>query len=391
MNKHNKIIFYYFTIMMSLFAVLWIIWVRFLRTRLVKDIPITLTEYGFWFLLYICLIYLIILSMIIFSLVKKTRNDTNKKNIIKELMNQIYIPFIMLDHTIKYNNYMKNNYCNFKIILIKFMKCFKEKHFVSLVLMFQIIPRIILVGFLIMDTFYFHRLEIVYKVVLLGTLPFIFKYFKYNFNDFKEHYIKILESKYKYIFLLDEASAEDADWVLNSHNKFHDQDISVKEYIEFKIQQQIYSIPKVVYNENPVAHDHIYLDYKHANNIPENSDLSQEDLNKVHQDFDVYTKIICDSATIYERISYFQNKKMILYERLFIYTSYFICWFYILTKSYYTYPVDFSMSMIFIENLTMYMQEYDNDPFSMLNQFSRNQNLITLDKICNLIKSIKIL
>ena len=118
-------------------------------------------------------------------------------------------------------------------------------------------------GFLIMDTFYFHKLEIFYKVVYLGILPFIFKYFKYNFNDFKEHYIKILESKYKYIFVLDEASAEDANWELNDNNKFHDQDISVKEYIEFKIKQHIYGIPKVVTMQ---THLHRIIFIKNTNN-----------------------------------------------------------------------------------------------------------------------------
>lgn len=361
---------------MSLFAVLWIVWARFIRERLVKNIPITLSEYGFWILVYICIVYLFISTSILISLFKQ-KNNNNISNIIKELMNQIYTPLIMLDHLIKYNNYIKTSYYSFKVILIKMMKRFKGKFFVSFIVMFEIIPRIILVGFLVMDTFYFHKLEIFYKVVYLGILPFIFKYFKYNFNDFKEHYIKILESKYKYIFLLDEASAEDITWELNNDNKFHDQDINIKEYIELKIKQRLFGIPKVVYNENPIAKDHIYEEYKKTNNIPKNVELSKENLMKIHEDFETNTNIICDSAAIYEKISYFQNKKIILYSRVFIYLMYLICWGYILTVSYYNYPIDLPMFKIFIENLIMYIQIYDIDPFSMFYQHSVNENLIT--------------
>lgn len=376
MNKYNKIIFYYLSIITTLFIVLWIIWAKFLRVRLVKTIPMILSEYGFWFLCYLCIIYLVIIMMILISLYAKKPNKNNEKNIIKEMMNQIYKPFIMLDHAFKYNKYLEKNYNNFKISMINRIKNFKEKGFVTMILVFQLFPRIILVIVLFMDTFYFNKLELLYKVISLGFLPFMFRYIKYNFNDFKEYYIKVLQSKYKYIYLLDEASAEIKDWELNNDNKYHDQDISIKEYADFKIQQCLYGTPKVKYSETPIPHDKIL------------SELSENDFDKIQKEFPQDITIICDSAVIYEKISHFQNKKVILYIRLFIYIFYFICWFYILTKSYYTYPLDLPMFKYFVKNLTYYIFVYDYDPFSMLHQISINENLVTPENIISLIKKL---
>ncbi len=386
--KYFIILLYYLIIFATFLLVLWIIWVKFLRVRLVKNIPMMLTEYGFWVLFYMCIIYFFIVIVILNSLYKQKTNKINEKNVMKELLNQIYTPFIILDHALKYNKYVINSYYNSMTLIINNLNKFTEKHFIRIILIFQIIPRLILVVFLIMDTFYFHKLEILYKVILLGLFPFIFRYIKYNFNDFKENYIKILESKYKYVFVLDEASSENPNWELNDNNRFHDQDISIKEYISFKIKQHLHGIPSVVYNENPIVHDYVYIQYKKTNNIPEDIELSDKDLKKIHQDFKTYLNIICDSAAIHEKISHSQNKKIILYLRLFIYISYLTCWSYILFISFYEYPINLSMFKYLFENITNYIQEYDLDPFSMINQFSKNKNLITPESICNLISNI---
>ena len=87
----------------------------------------------------------------------------------------------------------------------------------------------------------------------------------------------------------------------------------------------------------------LYIQYKKTNNIPENVELSDEDLKEIHQDFKTYTNIICDSTAIHEKISHFQNKKIILYLRLFIYISYLTCWSYILFISFYEYPINLYM------------------------------------------------
>ena len=73
---------------------------------------------------------------------------------------------------------------------------------------------------------------------------------------------------------------------------------------------------------------------------------------------------------------------------MFIYTSYLICWGYILVTSYYTHPIELPMFKVLVENLIGYSYLYDLDPFSMINQFSRNENLITPENVWNLIKSI---
>lgn len=58
---------------------------------------------------------------------------------------------------------------------------------------FQIIPRTLLVLCLLLDTFYFLRLELLYKIILLGLIPLLFRYFLYSFKDILKHWTKTLE------------------------------------------------------------------------------------------------------------------------------------------------------------------------------------------------------
>ncbi len=393
MNNYFKIIFYYLIIFSTFLLVLWIIWARFFRERLVKDIPIMLTEYGFWILVYLCLVYIIVVSVILFSIFNHKINKEAKKAIIKELLNQIYIPFIMLDHLIKHNNYFQKSYSNLMILIINNIKDFKKTSFILLILIFQIIPRLILVVFLIMDTFYFHKLETLYKIILLGVFPFIFRYIKYNFSDFKDYNIKLLDVEYNMVLLLKEVPTdynEDKDYphYLDNEDNLDNKTLSIKEYFEFKIKQNIYGIPNIIYTETCFAKQETYDKYNETHKIFSKTKLNSEIYEDIHEKFKIYTNIICDSATIYEKISYFQNKKIILYLRVFIYTSYLICWGYILVTSYYTHPIELPMFKVLVENLIGYSYLYDLDPFSMINQFSRNENLITPENVWNLIKSI---
>ena len=257
----------------------WLTYTRFLRKRLTKEIPINLTEYGFWFLCYLCIIYLIVNYFIIMRLLHREENNNNKI-ILNNLTELLYKPLIILDNALKYNKYISNNYCNFMIYIIKYLQKLKEKQVIIIIILFQIVPRIILISFLIIDTFYFHKLEIFYKIILIGILPFLFKYMKYCFRDFKEYYVKLLELKYKFILLFEKNIDYDEDdydiWDRLHKNKLHNQYIPTKDYIEFKNKQRISQEPKTEYEENPFAFDYIYNDYKKKNNISENVDLSDE-------------------------------------------------------------------------------------------------------------------
>lgn len=57
----------FWTFFLTLFGfvfVLWFLWVRFIRERLPKEIPFSLSEIGFYFILYICVLYFYIILRI---------------------------------------------------------------------------------------------------------------------------------------------------------------------------------------------------------------------------------------------------------------------------------------------------------------------------------------
>src|ERR1700744_3487728 len=111
-----KLIFNYILIFLGSIIASWVIWARFIRERKIRDIPEMLTEYRFWILLYIIFIYIVIIK----DLIKPSKNNITG---IKEIINLIYTPLTTLDHTIKYNKYMKAKY---NTLIDKFI-CFKDK------------------------------------------------------------------------------------------------------------------------------------------------------------------------------------------------------------------------------------------------------------------------
>ena len=115
LNKIFKIInliIYFILLFGGLIGTSWIIWARFIRQRTIRDIPdYLLTEYRFWLLLYICLIYLYSIK----SLLKEPSSHIIYQEINK-ISNYIWKPLITLDHAIKYNSFCKDYYI--KLILL---------------------------------------------------------------------------------------------------------------------------------------------------------------------------------------------------------------------------------------------------------------------------------
>ena len=165
-----NIIFYYLLILVGLIITSWMIWSRFIRTRTIREIPDSLfTEYRFWILLYLCIIYINIIK----NLYKPSEIDPVVNSVIKEIITIVYKPLTTLDHMIKYNKYVKRHYYKimFKFANFVVLENMTDNKIRLLIFFMQIFPRFILVSFLFIDTFYFHKLEIFYykDLVLLST------------------------------------------------------------------------------------------------------------------------------------------------------------------------------------------------------------------------------
>src|ERR1700677_1472579 len=185
----KKLITKYILIILGLILFLSFIWLRFIRIRLPRDIPFELSLLGFIFLLYICSIYIYFIISMLF-------NYKTDSKVLSTLISYIYKPFITLDEAIKTNAIIKPYYEKF---LYRLVTKTKGINYFKVYLIFEIIPRIILVSALLIDTFYFHCLFLLYKVIIVSLLFLIGKYIKYSFTYAKEQYILELESMVDYI------------------------------------------------------------------------------------------------------------------------------------------------------------------------------------------------
>src|SRR6266699_4817867 len=182
LNSH--IIFRYFLIFLGFFIFSLFIWVRFIRERLPKVLPLNLSWIGLFILIEICLIYLYLVYS--YSPFKRYKEPNPAITTIVELL---YTPLIAFDTYIKNISFFKPYYERFIIFFAyKFTYIIFETSIFYF--FFAILPRLILVSALFIDTVYFHKLHYIYKVLLIGVLLFLNRYISYSLKFAKESLIE---------------------------------------------------------------------------------------------------------------------------------------------------------------------------------------------------------
>jgi hypothetical protein len=377
-------VIYYILLLGSLIYVSWIIWARFIRERTIREIPdFLLTEYRFWILLYICAIYLYMIK----SLIKP-----KKENIIPpEIIDYIYRPLTLLDRNFKYNKYIISYYNKKSQQIVTILNELSNKKIVTFILAMRIFPRLILALFLFVDTFYFCKLEIFYKVILIGLLPFIYRYIKYSIKDIYNYWVEKLEDTYSSVLVFEEGYEYEFSRTRDTRAKYHYKRILIKEFLDLQYETNFeFCSDKIdyCYVGDPYTKDHLVETYARNKYNDQDAKLTTEDYDNISKLFHDLYPLIINLKLFLNRLKLLEDKPVIKYPRILIYSIYIICWSFILVTSYYHYPIDLPMFKILIKNLIMYLKEYDLDQFSMLNQHSINENLITPDNVCNLFKSI---
>ena len=354
-NTYIKTIWYYILLLLGLAATSWIIWSRFLRERTIREIPELLTEYRFWFLMYLCSLYLYIIK----SLLKP--NNTNE--LLIKIIDTLYKPLYILDHLIKYNKFLKDVYLKYMTKFIELLTKLNNQQLLIISIIFQIIPRLILITFLTQDVFYYNKIELFYKVILIGLLPFIYKYVKYSIKDFKEFYISSLENSYEFVTFFDKAYMDPSiEWESNNSNNLHNKDVSIKEYINFKINKEITNYPDTDYAFTVYMREHIYKEYQLIHNTKE---INDNDLVNLRKDFNTLTPKIILISLFLERYSNINENNIIKYSKIIIFLTYLICWSFVLIISYCHYPIELLMFKLFIINFLLYLCIAE-EPFSSL-------------------------
>jgi hypothetical protein len=326
------------------------IWFRFIRERMPKDIPFNLTLLGFVILVYICLIYLYIIFTL--STEKKLSNA-----FIETLISNIFKPLIALDQSIKKHTLINPYYKRFIIYLVYKLDRILNKSEIYYY-MFAIFPRLILVTALSIDTFCFHKLFYIYKILLIGLLLLLNRYIIYSLKYAKEHFITQLEPliytpyvRYDHKICAevyyngDEEAADDE----------YDADTGMSLELKYLIKygsESIYYYDKSLtytimsnskYKEIYCKKHNIPFPYN-ANNLVSDSVWTQIN-QEVNQKIDNILKI---SVLLLSYQLYHEFTPEIKRMKVLIFTNYLLCWLFILVVSIPTFSFVFSICSLYL-------------------------------------------
>jgi hypothetical protein len=153
------------------------IWFRFIRERLPREIPFDLSLLGLIFIIFICSLYILNIIYILFSI------GLTRKSIFKKFTEYFYTPLntiienlIVSPRTYPYfARYLK--LFTGKLVFINYLKYY---------LILEIFPQFIIITVFLVDIFYFHYIRYFYLALLLNISIIIIRnvihIFKYVMN-----------------------------------------------------------------------------------------------------------------------------------------------------------------------------------------------------------------
>ena|SRR5271155_51405 len=316
------------------------IWLRFIRERLPRDIPFDLTVYGFFILVYICCIYIYILKRL-------SLNIQNENKVLSTIVNMIYKPLKTLDESIKNNLIIKPYYEKFLLSLINIIKNNvilheKSTSYFKFYIALEILPRVILVTGLLIDTFWFHRLAILYSVISIVLVIFIAKYIKYSFKYAKEQYILQLEQMVQKI-MTDYEDPEDDDSPFTTM-------LEVRKFIEI----QVFTVEDGLepWTCTPILTPEYIKEFFKLNNFYEKDTLTRKEIvKKISIDSHKIMDKVIDISVHISKYEIAENYSRYRYIKIGIFSLYLIAWIYILIKSIHTLDIEEIISIIKIKDI----------------------------------------
>lgn len=365
LTKTRKYLFYYMLLFFGtcLFSIY--IYVRFLRTRLPRDIPFELTFYSFIILLSICLMYLYSIKRLL------------KKNVSHQVAHIIFIRFqkplkyvvnslMILDNVIK-QNIVPSLYKKFITNVIPKIIDFGHMEYVLLYYGFVLIPGYILLGILMVDVFWLHHIKTFYYFIFLGIVPLLYMYYNYSLHIIKEEYLIYLESYYASVLIEDSNSIDIPYYDRNPKAIYHKKEVSLREYFDIQLQQLNIEWPEydeddpttreIIYTGFVYCKDEIYVQYEIVRNktVKESTYEELQVLKKLFKEIEPKLLGLMQYIHSNKDVS---NLYYIKHFKIILYTLYFITWTYILLQS-------ISMNNVLdILNVLKMSTFYIEEPFS---------------------------
>ena len=333
-------------------------WMRFLRTRTIKELPLHLSIEGFFILLYIVFIFTYIIISLLFI---KSSNP-----IIEKILDIIFIPLKELDKSFKNIPIVKKYHETFLTKIFPLLEYLINKTDLFFII-FWILPRLLLLFVLGLDVFIFAKFEYRYKFIFIGLLLLFNRCFKYSLKNTKDQiyqhikiFVRHIGTKY-YQYVLPEELEPDFDpedeeegllWgAMANVDMLLPLDIFIEHRVEYLIYRNIDNKYSIYHSDYAFRYfQKKYLGYL----LPErDSDLSSEELENYRTHFgnidetrnyllikrqeyiDAKVNLLVKIAILLEYYNKTNNSTpKYKYIKIIIFMGYLICWAYVLIISY---------------------------------------------------------
>ena len=344
----------FFLITFGVFAIVWVFYIKFIRERIFRDIPFTLTEFWFYALIFIISMYFYAMKTII--------KPKEPNELLRAMFQYFAMPFALLDQKLKLNKYtIKYNSTILKYIVPEY----HEGQTIFYVTA-HLIPRTIILSVFLTDVFWYNHLEKFYYFLLLGIFPICYNYHKFSMYHAKEISLKMLESLYSDVIILEKGCDDprityeydddnnlieipmELPWEPNPRNKYHETNVTVREYFDISLEKVV---DEALNDYELFTNDGEYgKDYYEFDPRPLPQDFRYSELKKVlgktklnHDDYEFLRKEFYEMApplvNLYHHLrclSNLEKRYYTSYINFLIYASYFIGWSYILYKSFHS-------------------------------------------------------
>ena len=193
--KIYKSLLFLFTI----FLLFLFIWLRFIKERLPFIIPYELSILS-------SLVLIGIISFYIYIIFSQTISPLQLNPMFSKLISYFYKPFIELDSALKYNLHILPYYEKLLRRIVLGIKIFNKSYnfthpriYTYLALIMQILPRVVIIGALLIDIFFLQSFFLTYKAIYFSIILLLNQYIVYSLYDAKEYFLKKLENICDYI------------------------------------------------------------------------------------------------------------------------------------------------------------------------------------------------
>jgi hypothetical protein len=238
----------------------------------------------------------------------------------------IFKPLETLDEAIK-NNAKLNPY--YKKILVYIVNKLKDVNYTNLYYIFQLLPRIILIIALCIDIFYFHKIHLLYKVIIISILLVISKYIIYSFKYSKEQYILRLEYMLEGISTdYQEPDEEYPGMFLNL--------VKPRRFLDLQIFAMVYE--DKTYRAGPISNKNYRAEYRKLFNLSKNDSLTSKHYDIMYKEYYEIMEVLIPMCIHIEEYEFRNEFKRIKRMKIVIFSLFAICWIYIIIKSFHTLP-----------------------------------------------------